>query len=84
MEGVMELEENSQGRFRVRLPNGRIMRDEDLMMAISSNHVSKEMHYGSKGAAIEGYAYYVALRARTGIPYIEAEPSKDDWKKVKT
>lgn len=78
---LMYLEENSQGYFRVVLPNGKIMMDSDLMMAMSCNHVSKPMYYGTRASAMQGYAYYKQLREKTGIPFKEVI-IHDDFKKT--
>lgn len=78
-----ELEENSQGYFRVKLPSGQYLMDSDLMLIIASSHRSKIMTYGSKGAAIEGYGYYLKLRERNGVPFSFVEIT-EDFKPIKT
>jgi hypothetical protein len=67
----MKLEINSQGFYRVRLPNGRILNNTDLMSAILGSTRTTEMIYGTKASAIKGYAYYEELRARTGRQFSE-------------
>jgi hypothetical protein len=79
----MIFEENSQGYFRIKLPNGRYLRDEDTMLAISGNHVSKEMVYTSYASALQGAAFYMArqelIRAKVITPRKEPEIAQD-WK----
>lgn len=82
MSKEMSLEENSQGYFRVKLPNGNYLMDSDLMWVIAGSHRSKIMNYGSRGSALEGYAYYLKLRERTGTPFSFVD-IKEDFKPVK-
>jgi hypothetical protein len=74
----VKLEVNSQGYYRVLLPNGSYMTDVDLMSVCSNNHVSSIMKYATKASALKGYAYYEELRARTGKPF-ERVYIENDW-----
>lgn len=75
----MKLEVNSQGFFRVKLPDGKYLMDSDLMLLMSSSHRSKIMTYGSEASALSGYAHYKALRERTGYAFSEVV-IEDDFK----